>query len=102
MVQLDNDLKRDLSQLISNYRDTLPVYKLVDPSPTFQIDKANLLASRFLKDFCAESTVLLAKRSKDTTEVNLPENTKIRIYNNSNAMVTKKIMGPLDNIFQER
>jgi hypothetical protein len=99
MVQIDNDLKRDLSQLITNYRDTLPVYKLVDPSPTFQIDKANLLASRFLEDFCAESTVLLAKRSNDTTEVNLPENTKIRIYNNSNAMVIKKIMAPLDNIF---
>lgn len=102
MVQIDNDLKKELSRLITNYNDTLPVYKLVDPSPTFQIDKANLVASGFLEDFCADSTVILARRTKNATIIDLPQNTKIRIYSNSNAMVIKRIMRPLNNIFSEK
>lgn len=78
------------------------MYKIIDPSPVFQIEKAKLLASRFLDDFCADSTVILERKVKNTTTIDLPQNTKIRIYNNSNAMIIKKIMDPFDNIFTDK
>lgn len=61
-----------------------------------------MLASRFLDDFCADSTVILERKAKNTTTIDLPQNTKIRIYNNSNAMIIKKIMDPFDNIFTDK
>ena len=100
MVQIDDSLKKDLSQLITNFKDSLPVYKVTNLSSTAQVEKAIQLASKFLNHYCASlPDTVISRKSENTTTIDLPERTKIRIFNNSSAMIIRRNIGPLDNIF---
>jgi hypothetical protein len=101
MVEIDDSLKKELTQLITNSKDSLPVYKIKNLSRNSQVEKASQLASKFVSGYCYSDfpDTVVYDKSENTTTVDLPERTKIRIYNNSNAMIIRKITGPLDNIF---
>jgi hypothetical protein len=93
MVEIDDSLKKELTQLITNSKDSLPVYKIKNLSRNSQVEKASQLASKFVSGYCYSDfpDTVVYDKSENTTTVDLPERTKIRIYNNSNAMIIRKI-----------
>ena len=101
-MQIDNHLKETLLQLRPSFRETIPIYAIRQLKADEQEKNAHYLASKFMNRDIAESFRSSIKRSNNSTVVILPEGTKMRIYNNSNCMVIKKKMGPLENLITKK
>jgi hypothetical protein len=103
-MEIDNELKKELVQLITNFRESVPVYRIRHLTSIEQEDSAKHLASKFMKFDSSELLAprLCVRRGINTTVFDLPVGVKMRIYNNSGAMVIKRNMRPLEHIFGER
>jgi hypothetical protein len=98
---VDSELKKQLVKTLSIFYDSLPVYSITKLSDTEVEKRAKYYASRFMG---GES--YLFSRSfqayEDSKLMNLPWDTKMRIYHKSNTVIINRKLNPFEYLFKQK
>ena len=98
---IDKILKQDLLKILQNPQESMPVYSIKKLSYAEMIQYSKYYASRFMgKD--SDAPFRCPHREDDLTLIKLSLDTKMRIYHNSNTIIIRRRMGPLENLFGEK
>lgn len=99
-MQVDRKLKQELMEKISDFYDSVPVYSIKKLSNNEIIDNAKYYASRFMGGN-SPATFKSIEKHDDLMLINLPWDTKMWVYNNSNAITITRRMKPLEHLINE-
>jgi hypothetical protein len=97
----DKKLKQELLDKLSNFYGSLYVYSVRKMSYDDIIKNAKYYASRFMERD-SDEPFRSPKRENDSTLINLSSDVRMRIYHNSNAVVIKRKMNPLEHLIKEK
>jgi hypothetical protein len=100
-MKVDNKLKRKLLEKLLNFYPSMPVYSIRKLTGAEIEERARYYASQFMGREFSESFRPYSHREDDSTLVNLPRNTKMRIYLNSNTVTIEQKISPLEHIFRK-
>lgn len=96
-VVINKKLKQELIQKLSDYYPSMYVYQIRTILSSEIEDYARYCASQFMGR-ATFNFLTPFRRENDSKVIDLPWETKMRIYDNSNAIVIKRKMNPLDNL----
>jgi hypothetical protein len=98
-MQVDKKLKQKLIEELPDFYDSVPVYPIRDLSSDEINEKATYCASQFMGRGSL-ATFRSTEKNDDMTLVNLPWNTRMWIYRNSNAIIIERRLNPFQNLFE--
>ncbi len=99
-MEVDKKLKEALLEKLSNFQESMPVYPIRKLSYEELINNAMDFAYKFMGSDTSESFASLNQRKDSSILVGLPEDTKMRIFPNSNTMIIKRKMRPLEYLIK--
>ena len=98
---IDKKLKQELLEILQNSQESMPVYSIKKLSYTEMIHYSRYYASRFMgRD--SDAPFRCPHREDDLTLIKLSLDTKMRIYHNSNTVIIRRRMDPLENLIGEK
>jgi hypothetical protein len=100
-MEVDKELKNNLVNLVSNFRESIPIYPI--RQLTFDEIKRNgiYFATKFMQMQNIETFIPHIQESYDSTKAYLSEGVTMRLFHNSNSMTIKKNMAPMNNIITD-
>jgi hypothetical protein len=90
-------LKQELLEILQNPQKSMPVYSIKKLSYAEMIQYSKYFASRF-KGRDSDAPFRCPHRADDLTLIKLSLDTKMRIYHNSNTVIIRRRMDPLEHI----
>jgi hypothetical protein len=100
-MDIDKKLKQELLEILPNSQGSMPVYSIKKLSYAEMIKYSKYYASRFMgRD--SDAPFRCPLREDDLTLIKLSLDTKMRIYHNSNTVIIRRRMDPLENLIGEK
>jgi hypothetical protein len=99
-LKIDTKLKLDLLGKITKVYDSIPVYTIRKLSVAEIEENAKYYASKFMGSSLPIS-FSSKQREEDSTLINLPWNTQMRIYYDSNSITIKRKLNLMENLIKE-
>ncbi len=90
-MEVDKELKNNLVNLLSNFRESIPIYPI--RQLTFdEIKRSGIyFATKFMQMQNIKTFIPHIQESYDSTKVYLSAGVTMRLFHNSNSMTIKKI-----------
>lgn len=100
-MAVDKKLKQGLVEKLSKFYGSMSVYSIRKMSYADIIENAKYYASQFMgRDVSA--SIRYAQTEDDSILVNLSTDVRMRIFHNSNAVIIKRKMRPLEHLIKEK
>lgn len=99
-MQVDRKLKEELTEKLSDFYNAIPVYPIKKLSNNEIIDTAKYYASRFMGGNTSV-TFRSTEKQNQMTQINLPWDVKMWIYDNSYATTIIRKIKPLEHLINE-
>lgn len=99
-METDKKLKGELVEQLSDFYESMPVYPIRKLSHAEIEENAKFYALQFFMGKESLASFKSIQKRDDSTLINLPWDTKIRFYHNSNAIIIRRQMNPLENLIK--
>ena len=100
-MEVDQHLKQELLEKLSNFKETIPVYSIRNLSYKEMEKNAKYYADQFIEEDSHEYFKSSIQQDEASTIINLPNDTKMRIFYNSNTMIIKRKLKPFDHLIED-
>jgi hypothetical protein len=99
-LELNIGLKQELMKKLTNFQETIPVFRVKNLSYEEIVKNVKSYASKFIDEDPEEFFKSAVQRPDSSILISLPRDTIMRIFHTSNSMIIKRRMKPLENLIE--